>query len=111
MPRVAGTTRTPRRAIAALGVIVSLAMAGCAARLPVSTDDASITARVRTVLMNDPEVDANRITVATASGVVTMTGAVDSPGDAERAVQLARGVEGVRDVRSNLDVEPPGQQD
>ncbi len=71
-----------------------------------STDDASITARVRTVLLNDPEVGANQINVTTAGGVVTISGAVDSSGDAQRAVDLARGVDGVREVQSSLEVTP-----
>lgn len=89
-----------------LGLLIS---AACARTLPVSTDDASITARVRTVLMNDPEVGANQITVSTNAGVVVMTGRVDSAADAERAAQLARGVQGVRDVQVALEVAPPGQ--
>jgi hyperosmotically inducible protein len=84
-------------------------MGACARTLPVSTDDASITARVRTVLMNDPEVAANQINVSTNAGVVVISGRVDSQSDAERAAQLARGVEGVRDVQVALEVEPPGQ--
>jgi hyperosmotically inducible protein len=91
-----------------LATTLSLAAAGCGRSLAVSTDDASITARVRTVLLNDPEVGANQIRVSTSGGVVEMTGSVDSPSDAQRAEQLARGVEGVRDVRSTLQVAEPG---
>lgn len=100
------TARTRGSALAVFCLTVSLMAPGCAARLPVATDDASITARVRTVLMNDPEVGATQITVTTSGGVVTMTGSVDSPADADRAVQLARSVEGVRDVQSSLQVAP-----
>lgn len=98
--------RTLRSAFAVVLTAVLLAGAGCAARLPVATDDASITARVRTVLMNDPEVSATQISVATSGGVVTISGSVDSPAEADRAVQLARSVEGVREVQSSLQVAP-----
>ena len=97
-----------------LGTIAMLAIAltiagACARTLPVSTDDASITARVRTVLLNDPEVGANQISVTTSGGVVSISGSVDSQSDAQRAVQLARGVEGVREVQSTLQVAAPGE--
>lgn len=90
----------------ALFVAASISVGACSASLPVSTDDASITARVRTVLLNDPEVGANQISVTTAGGVVTISGSVDSSGDAQRAVDLARGVAGVREVQSSLAVTP-----
>jgi osmotically-inducible protein OsmY len=80
----------------------------CAPSLAAATDDASITARVRTVLMNDTEIGARGIEVATSSGVVTISGVVRSPDEAERALELAREVEGVRDVRSTLQVAASG---
>jgi hyperosmotically inducible periplasmic protein len=69
-----------------------------------ANDDATITARVKTVLLNDPQINATKIDVATSGGVVTMSGTVKAPQDVDRAVQLARGVEGVRDVKANLQV-------
>jgi osmotically-inducible protein OsmY len=41
--------------------------------------------------------------------VVSISGSVDSQSDAQRAVQLARGVEGVREVQSTLQVAAPGE--
>lgn len=82
--------------------------AACAPTVAAATDDASITARVRTVLMNDTEIGARGIEVATSSGVVTISGVVRSPDEAERALELAREVEGVTDVRSTLQVASGG---
>ncbi len=65
-------------------------------------DDAALTARVKTVLLNDPQLDATHIDVSTSAAVVTLNGTVKSASDQQRAVQLARQVEGVKDVRSNL---------
>jgi osmotically-inducible protein OsmY len=90
----------------ALVVAVSFAVGACSTTLPQATDDSSITARVRTVLLNDPEVGANQITVTTSGGVVRISGAVDSAADAQRAVDLARGVSGVVEVQSSLEVRP-----
>jgi osmotically-inducible protein OsmY len=93
--------------VAALFVSLTLT-AGCAPSVAAATDDASITARVRTVLMNDAEIGARSIEVATSSGVVTVSGVVRSPVEAERVLGLAREVEGVRDVRSTLQVATSG---
>jgi hyperosmotically inducible periplasmic protein len=65
-------------------------------------DDATISARVKTVLLNDPQVAATKIEVSTAGGVVTLSGSVKSKADEARAIQIARTVTGVRDVKSTL---------
>jgi hyperosmotically inducible periplasmic protein len=72
----------------------------------VATDDASISARVKARLLNDPQVRATDINVSTAQGVVTISGRVGSKADEARAVDIARQVSGVRDVKSALQVSP-----
>ena len=89
-------------------VVVALVSGACAPSVAANTDDASITARVRTVLLNDTEIGARSIEVATSSGVVTISGVVRTPAEAYRAVVLARRVEGVRDVQTSLQVAPSG---
>lgn len=69
-------------------------------------DDATITARVKTVLLNDQEISATKIDVATTDGIVTVSGTVRSQPEAARAVELARKVSGVRDVKSALQITP-----
>ena len=69
-----------------------------------TTDDASISARVKTVLLNDTQVAATKIDVVSNQGVVTLTGSVKSKADETRAIELARSVQGVRDVHSQLQV-------
>ena len=69
-----------------------------------NVDDASITAHVKTVLLNDTQLNATKINVNTSNGVVVMSGAVASKADEQRAIQLARQVSGVREVRSELQV-------
>jgi osmotically-inducible protein OsmY len=73
---------------------------------PGAMDDAAVTARVKTVLLNDPQVNATKITVTTTSGVVNLTGSVRSKAEEARAIDLARQVTGVRDVKSALQVGP-----
>jgi osmotically-inducible protein OsmY len=69
-----------------------------------ATDDLSITTRVKTALLNDPEI-AGKIDVATANGVVTLSGTVKSPTERDKAVAVARKVSGVTDVKSALQVQ------
>jgi osmotically-inducible protein OsmY len=69
-----------------------------------ATDDQIVTARVKTVLLNDPQISATRIDVATANGVVTISGTVKSKAEEQRAIQLTRQVAGVKDVRSTLTI-------
>jgi osmotically-inducible protein OsmY len=42
------------------------------------------------------------------SGVVTISGSVRSQAEAARAIELARGVTGVREVKSALQIAPQG---
>ena len=73
------------------------------ARGPVQTvADATITAKVKTALGNDELVKARNINVDTMRGVVTLNGSVGSAAEKERAITLAKRVEGVSDVRDNL---------
>jgi len=67
-------------------------------------DDATIATRVKTALLNAPEVHAQQIQVQAEQGVVTLTGAVPDEAEVERALAVARSVGGVRDVRSSLKV-------
>jgi hyperosmotically inducible protein len=92
-------------ALVAITAIVIVASA-CGKAVGDSIDDAGITAQVKTVLLNDKEIGALRIDVDTTQGVVTLSGPVRSNADEERAIQLARQVAGVKDVKSTLQIQP-----
>lgn len=64
--------------------------------------DATITARVKTALLADPDVEGLRIDVDTKDAVVTLRGTVADPAQSERALDIARRVDGVRSVQSAL---------
>ena len=66
--------------------------------------DAQLAVRVKTALVNDVDLGTMPIDVVARDGAVTLRGAVSSAADADRAVALARGVDGVASVRSELDV-------
>ena len=104
----AHTPRTRARfsfALIALFVL-PLTFAACGKTVGETIDDATITAKVKTALLNDPQVGGLKIDVDTTKGVVTMSGIVKTPAEAERAVQLARQQGGVKDVKSTLQVGP-----
>jgi hyperosmotically inducible protein len=67
-------------------------------------DDAAITAKVKTALIGEPGLKALKIDVDTANGVVTLSGAVDSPQNLDRATQVAQAVDGVKSVDNRLNV-------
>lgn len=68
--------------------------------------DPGITTAVKGKLAADDVVKSYRIDVDTKDHVVTLNGAVDTAAARERAVQLARGTNGVRDVVDRLTVTP-----
>jgi hyperosmotically inducible periplasmic protein len=88
----------------ALTWLLPLTFAACGKTVGETVDDATITARVKTALLNDPQVGAMKIDVDTTQGVVTMSGIVKNRGEESRALQLARQTPGVKDVKSTLQV-------
>jgi hyperosmotically inducible protein len=65
-------------------------------------DDATITAAVKTKLIDDETVKARNINVDTYNGVVQLSGFVESKTEANQAVALAEEVEGVKSVKDDL---------
>lgn len=101
---------TPRRwgtSLVALALAASLTGACSSKSLRPAMDDSGVSTRVRTALLNDPQVAATNITVTSTNGVVTLSGRVRTPAEADRAVAVARQTTGVADVRSELAVAQP----
>jgi len=67
--------------------------------------DGSITAAIKMKFANDEVVSASNIDIDTNNGVVTLNGTVANQTEANRAVELAQAVDGVKNVRSNLIIE------
>ena len=67
-------------------------------------DDSMLTASVKSKLMEDPTTKAYQINVGTQKGVVQLTGFVDSTTMKTRAGEVARSVEGVKEVRNDLEI-------
>lgn len=65
-------------------------------------DDGVITTKVKSALLADDTVKGLDINVDTMNGSVTLNGTVDNQAQADRATEIAKGIEGVSNVQSNL---------
>ena len=67
-------------------------------------DDSAITAKVKAALVDHDNIKSTDISVKTEHKVVTLSGFVESQAQAEAAVKVAKGVEGVTSVSDKLHV-------
>ncbi len=95
---------TGTAALLLLVVFLPLLVLACGKTIGDTLDDATITTRVKSALLNDPQVGVLRIDVSTTGGIVTLSGNVNSGAEQDRAVQIARRVPGVKEVKSTLTV-------
>ena len=89
--------------------VLLIGLAGCAGtRTQDSTgeyiDDASITTKVKSVMVADSEVSALHISVETIKGVVHLTGSADTRHEADKAAMIAHNVAGVKSVDNDIHV-------
>lgn len=87
-------------------VLTALVNVGCGKTVGEALDDTTITTRVKTAMLNDPAVGGLRIDVDTFKSVVTLSGRVKSQAERDQAVALARGINGVVEVKDALQVIP-----
>ena len=104
------------KTLKACGLILSLGalpwvggLAGCAGdRYTQSTgehiDDKATSSRVRNALAGDTQYKYGDVHVQTFKGVVQLNGFVNSRDQKNRAAELAKRVEGIRDVENNITV-------
>jgi osmotically-inducible protein OsmY len=90
-------------------ITLILAFAGCAATPTREStggyiDDSVITTKVKAELVNDPVTKARQISVETFKGVVQLSGFVNTAQEKDRAGEIARNVNGVVDVKNNINV-------
>jgi hyperosmotically inducible protein len=65
-------------------------------------DDSVITSRVKTAIFNEPSLKLLQINVETFKNVVQLSGFVGTGGEMDKAVELARSVNGVRSVKNDM---------
>ena len=65
-------------------------------------DDAVITTKVKAAVLEEPSLKSAEINVETFKGVVQLTGFVRSRADINKAVEVAKGVKGVKSVKNDM---------
>ena len=97
-----------RRLCAAL--IIAIVASACASARPAAVqqqqpqavEDVQVGVRVKNALVNDPQLGPRGIEVRVTRGLVILAGQVNSAEEATRAIEMARAIPGVTDVRSQL---------
>ena len=91
-------------------LIFAALVVGCAGdRMSRSTeeavDDSLLANKVKIALYADKQVSGRQIAVESSQGVIQLSGVVTSLPEAQRAVQIAQGIKGVKEVRNRLTVQ------
>jgi hypothetical protein len=91
-----------KRTAAFVVVTLVLGTAGCTK----SASDAEITGRVKTAISNEPGLKATKVSISTNEKVVHLSGTVKSRDESAMLIAVARKVEGVKAVKTDLVVTP-----
>jgi hyperosmotically inducible protein len=83
---------------------------GAAKDAKAGMSDSWLTAKTKIALFADERVKGRQVTVETVNATVTLRGKVDSDEAKTAAVSVAKAVEGVKSVRNDLQVVPPGDR-
>jgi hyperosmotically inducible protein len=67
-------------------------------------DDSVITTKVKHAILHEPSLKSAEINVETFKGTVQLSGFVSSRANISRAVEVARGVKGVKSVKNDMRV-------
>lgn len=65
-------------------------------------DDSVITTKVKAAILDEPTLKVAEINVETFKGVVQLSGFVSSQAAANKAVEVARSVKGVKSVKNDM---------
>jgi osmotically-inducible protein OsmY len=92
---------------AMMALTVSASIAACAPMQGRETageyvDDAAITAKIKAELVRDRDLPATQIRVETMQNVVQLSGFVDTATQKAKAGQVARQIQGVKDVKNDI---------
>jgi hyperosmotically inducible protein len=109
------TTKHATRALV-LGALIAIGAAGCAHEhmtyagnkqersASQEVSDAALSARIKTAFATDDLVKAHDIKVDAMRGTITLTGAVKSAAERDKAISIARNTKGVISVTDNIKV-------
>jgi hyperosmotically inducible protein len=100
--------------VSATAALVAVALAACGkpadtspATVTTTTlgndiDDTAITARVKSALMSDPQINSYDFKVETRKGDVLLSGFVDNQAQLDQALRTTQAVEGVKSIQNNV---------
>nr|WP_295776200.1 BON domain-containing protein [Rhodoferax sp.] len=96
---------TATRAVAGVkGIQNNVVLKGAPTTVGKKVDAGIITSKVKAALLGDPSIKSFDIAVVTRDDEVLLTGFVDNLTQVERAMAVARGIEGVRLVRNEMSI-------
>jgi osmotically-inducible protein OsmY len=89
------------------GVLLMATALGCASTAKQEgtgeyVDDTVVTTKVKAAIFNEPTLKSAEINVETFKGVVQLSGFVTSQAAENKAVEVARGVAGVKSVKNDM---------
>lgn len=90
-----------------LSAVLLVSLLGCAGTSTREStgeyfDDSVITTKVKAALFHEPSLKSFEIKVETFRGKVQLSGFVSSQANIDKAVEIARGVAGVVEVKNNM---------
>ena len=86
------------------GVENGVTLKGSPSTLGTKVDDATVTGRVKTALLAEPNIQSADISVVTFKGEVQLSGFVNSQAQIDQAAQIARTTEGASAVKNELKI-------
>ncbi len=100
-------TKLTHKLISFVAVLLMATALGCASTAKHEgtgeyVDDTVITTKVKAAVFNEPTLKSAEINVETFKGVVQLSGFVSSQAAISRAVEVARGVAGVKAVKNDM---------
>jgi osmotically-inducible protein OsmY len=99
--------KSVNRIFAFFAAVALATMIGCASTATQEStgeyiDDSAITAKVKTALLNEPDLKSTEISVETFKGEVQLSGFVSSRANIDKAVEVAQAVGGVTSVKNDM---------
>ena len=97
-------TAATRTVAGVKGIQNNVVLKGAPTSVGKKVDAGIITSKVKSALLGDPNVKSFDIAVVTRDDEVLLTGFVDNQAQVDRAMEVARGIEGVRLVRNEMSI-------
>ena len=93
--------------VASLAALPLSMMTGCAVTSGRESageyvDDKTMSTKIKTALARDPEVKAHQVNVTTFRGSVQLAGFIDSQAQKDRATEIIKNMEGVKELHNDL---------